>query len=214
MLYPAGVTFSCSTCNRALQFKSEESSLLICSQCQTVNWRVNAGTGNLQKIDPVQEDMSIIRLGTNGSYQELSFEVIGRLQYLFQERYRNHWFLHYNNNITGWLGDWEGNYSLFKSIAEPRHTFDKPSPGKKIQIQETEYFLERMDVSYLVLGEGELPSFYLTNEKFITLEFYSFISELALANIFTKDQVEAFTGQYVEVSALKLQNFREHHDWA
>lgn len=209
-----GVTFSCPKCNIALQFKSELSNGIVCPNCQVIVRRVHLETTTLPRIEPVQEDLSIIRIGTTGGYQDLTFEVIGRLQYFFQERYRNHWFLQYSNGTTGWLGDWGGNYSLFINITEPRNTFDKPSPGKRIQIKDIEYFLEQIDVSYQVLGEGELPVFYLNNDKFITLEFYNHSGGLALAHVFTKDQIEAFTGHYVEVSELKLQHFRDHHDWA
>lgn len=214
MLHQTGISFTCLSCAAPLQFKAELSDSIICPQCQTISRRIQLETSTSKKMDPVQEDMSVIRLGTTGTYQELTFTVIGRLQYFFRERYRNHWFLHYSNNSIGWLGDWEGNYSIFRTISESRHTFDNPAPGKKITIDKIDYFLERIDTSCRVLGEGELPAFYLNEAKFITLEFYNTSGGLAIAHIFTKNQMEAFAGQYLAVNELHLQNYRQHHDWA
>ncbi|PSR52740.1 hypothetical protein AHMF7605_03990 [Adhaeribacter arboris] len=214
MFYQTKVPFSCSQCDRPLQFKSEFSVGLICPECQTVSRRVQLESNTLDKMEAVREDMSVIRLGTTGSFEETSFEVIGRIQYFFQETYRNHWFLHFNNGTSGWLGDWAGNYSIFKIVKETRQTFENPVITKKIQINNSDYFLEKIDVSFKVMAEGELPGFYLNNEKFIRLEFNNLNGGLALAHVFTKNQLEAFTGQYVEVGDLQFQNFRQHHDWA
>ncbi|MDQ3290691.1 MAG: DUF4178 domain-containing protein [Bacteroidota bacterium] len=213
MLYQTGVPFSCSQCNQLLQFKSEYSVGIICPNCQNIARRVHLESNTLDKMEAVREDMSIICLGTTGTYRDLTFEVIGRLQYFFQDCYRNHWFLHFSDGTIGWLGDWAGNYCMFKAVNEIRNTFEKPEINKKIQIYNKEYLLEQMAVSFRVFGEGELPGFYLNDDKFIRLEFFNVNSGLAIAHVFTQNKLEAFTGHYLEVGDLQLQNFRQHHDW-
>jgi hypothetical protein len=209
-----GIDFPCLSCATSLQFKSAASSFLICPACLALNYQQNQNTRlSISKLAPVQEEMSVIRVATKGIFQDLDFEVIGRLQYFFQERYRNHWFLSYANGTSGWLGDWDGNYSLFNPVGEIRSKFEKPAPGKYVQIKEVAYMTGQIDISRKVLGEGELGHFHLNEEKFITLELYSTAAEMALANIFTDKKVEVFTGHYLEASQLNLQNLRHHHDW-
>jgi hypothetical protein len=209
-----GTNFTCHSCASSLQFKSADSYCLVCPACQAVNYRPYQITiPDLKKLEPAQEDMSVIRLGTKGVYQDTPFEVIGRLQYFFQERYRNHWFLMYANGATGWLGDWDGNYSWLSRLAVVRSKFENPVPGKKVQINNEEYLTEQIDVSRKFFGEGELGDFYLNADKFVTIELYTTEEALALANIFTDKKVEALTGHYVDLNLLNLQDLRQYHDW-
>lgn len=164
-------------------------------------------------MDPPLEDMSVIRLGTKGVYQEVAFEVIGRLQYFFQERYRNQWFLLCSQGDSAWLGDWDGNYSWLSKLVVVRNKFENPSPGKKVQINNLEYFTEQIDVSRKVCGEGELGNFYFSPDKFVTIECYTLEQEVAFANIFTDKKVEGFSGHYVDWNLLNFQDLRQHHDW-
>lgn len=213
-----GGSVTCLSCGINLEFKSAASSCMICSTCQTIHYQNNQSyqikSSTLKKFEPVQEDMSVIRLGSTGVYQDSAFEVIGRVQYFFQERYRNHWFLTYNLESGGWLGDWDGNYSLFQKVEVVRSKFENPTPGKKIQINQIEYFTEQIDISRKVFAEGELGDFYFTSEKFITLELFNTSAELALAHVFSDKKVEVFTGHYLDLSELNLQNLRQHDGWA
>ncbi|MGV3588790.1 MAG: hypothetical protein ACO1OF_17425 [Adhaeribacter sp.] len=214
MSYPSGTPFSCTSCSTSLQFMAHGSNCIICPGCRFLNYRIRPkSTTCLRKLEAVQEDMSVIRIGTSGTSEGINFEVIGRLQYFFQERYRNHWFLIYSDGRTGWLGDWDGNYSLFTQAEAVRSKFENPAPGKMVQINNIEYITEQIDVSRCVFGEGELGAFYLDENKFITLELYTTDYRLALANIFTQKTIEVFTGQYLELGDLNLQNLRQDHDW-
>jgi hypothetical protein len=210
-----GATFSCQSCAASLQFKSAASYCLVCPDCHRLHYQPNQNRPlSVSKLGPVLEDMSLIRLQTRGAFGDRPFEVIGRLQYLFQERYRNHWYIRYADDTTGWLGDWDGHYSLFQPVGELRSKFDRPSPGKPVQINNVEYRTEQIDTSRQVLGEGELGRFYVNEDKFITLEFYTTEAQLALANIFTDKMIETFTGQYLDPAMLNFQDLRQHHDWA
>ncbi len=212
------VRVTCSSCKTNLEFKCAVSCYIICPGCQTPHYHPHQSYQIqpffLKKMELVQEDMSVIRLGTTGVYQSSGFEVIGRVQYFFQERYRNHWFLNYEENGGGWLGDWDGNYSLFQKLEVVRDKFENPSPGKKIQINQVAYFTEQIDISRKVIAEGEIGSFYFTGEKFVTIECYNTSAELALAHVFTDKKTEVFTGHYVNRSELNLQNVRQYDGWA
>ncbi|WP_128397003.1 hypothetical protein [Botryobacter ruber] len=210
----SGTFLSCSVCSATLQFKAVNSFCLVCPNCQALNYR-GAQQPNLLhlQLKPVQEDMSLIRIGTTGVVSDMPFEVIGRLQYFLRESYRSHWFLLYSNGSTGWLGDWEGSYSVFSRVEEVRNKFEHPVPGKKVQIQKAEYITERIENGRYVAGEGELGDFYLESDKFLSLYFYTTNAALALANIFISKKVDAFTGYYTSSKALNLQNLRQHHDW-
>lgn len=209
-----GTPFTCHCCAASLCFESAVSYCRICPACQHLNYQQNQNRPlRIKKLAPVQEEMSAIRLSTRGAYGDIGFEVIGRLQYMFQERYRNHWYIKYANGSGGWLGDWDGSYSLFNPVEALRSTFEQPSPGKPVQVSNVEYLTGQIDTSREVSGEGEVGCFHVNEDKFITLELYTLAGQLALANIFTDKKVEAFTGQYLNLADLNLQELRQHHDW-
>ncbi len=71
-----------------------------------------------------------------------------------------------------------------------------------------------IDISRKVFAEGELGDFSFTGEKFITLELFNTSAELALVHVFSDKKVEVFTGHYLDLSELNLQNLRQHDGWA
>lgn len=224
MLHLVGQPFECSNCRKQLVFKTEKSNCLICSGCQTINYRLALPEKAGPVAEKVKEDMSILRVGSTGVYGGKKFEVIGRIQYFFQDGYRNHWNLIFSNNESAWLGDWAGNYSIFQEI-NGRYTdrFRQAAPGKKIELLKIDYEVEKLDEHRLTFAEGEFPDHNLEEKNFITIHLTHPTGAMALANIYDKKKadsagvftnvLETYSGNYVELSALNLQNLRLHDEW-
>jgi len=169
--------------------------------------------------------MSIIQVGTTGVISGKKFEVIGRIQYFFQDSYRNHWQVLFNDNTVGWLGDWAGNFCFFLEVNEHHiENIKNAAPGKKIDLKNTLYELEMMDEHRLTFAEGEISDTKLTEKEFITLYLNHATEGMGLVNIFKKKdqgnsfgkalkQIEAFTGFYLTAEELNLQNTRNYDDW-
>ncbi|MDX5438078.1 MAG: hypothetical protein LPK03_12825, partial [Pontibacter sp.] len=135
MLSKTGVPFSCPTCGHRLVFKSEMATALVCPNCQSINRRAMFEGSQPAKAEAVRETMSIIRVGTIGQYQGIAFEVLGRVQHFFGEGYRNHWYVLTGKGEELWLGEWAGNYSLFKempSVSPGR--FNRAKPGNIVKL--------------------------------------------------------------------------------
>ena len=224
MLHAVGRPFRCSNCNNSLVFKTEENNCIICPACQAINYRLVLPDKTAPFAEKVKEEMSILRVGTSGTLSGKTFEVIGRLQYFFQDSYRNHWQLHFSDNTVGWLGDWAGNFCFFLEV-NARHTnrFINAAPGKKIELMDTPYELEMMDEHRLTFGEGEVLESKLAERGFITLFLNHVTKGMGLVNIFKKEpenaaakaanRLQAFTGHYLEAETLNLQNTRNYDDW-
>ncbi|MER2999235.1 DUF4178 domain-containing protein [Pontibacter populi] len=159
--------------------------------------------------------MSLIRIGTTGQYQGISFEVIGRIQHFFKEGYRNHWYVITGNNEAMWLGDWAGNYSFLKEV--PRRSTDKiagSKPGDKLSIAAIDFQVELLDEETETYIEGEVPESNSFQQGFITIELLKPDTfGMAILNIYNKNNIQAFVGQYQHLEDLQLQNLREHHEW-
>lgn len=224
MLHLIGQPFGCSNCRKQLVFKTEKANSLICPGCQAINFRLALAEKAGPIAEKVKEDMSIFRVGCTGVYHEKVFEVVGRIQYFFQDGYRNHWYLAFGSGLSSWLGDWGGDYSIFEEI-NGRYTdrFRNAAPGKKIELLQIDYEVEKIDEHRLTFAEGEITDHNLEEKNFITLQLTHPTGAMALANIYNKKKadtsgvstnvLETYAGTYVELAALNLQNLRLHDDW-
>lgn len=167
------------------------------------------------KSDAVKEVMSIIRVGTTGQYQGITFEVLGCVQHFFGEGYRNHWYILTGKGEELWLGDWAGNYSLFKEIPSvDAKAFKKAKPGQVVNIANASFQVELLDQEKATFMEGEIPDRYTHEHKFISIELLQPDTYgMAIANIFNPNQVQVYVGQYQHLEDLQLQNTRKHDKW-
>ncbi|WP_210490397.1 hypothetical protein [Rufibacter aurantiacus] len=162
----------------------------------------------------MKEELTILRVGTKGTFKRESFEVIGRIQYFFQEGYRNHWFILYQNGKTGWLGDWAGNYSLFK---ESTYTGFEPVTGRLIgetlPIGNTSLEIETLDKVKFIFWEGEVPEQGLLEKGHASIELFSPSGDMGILHVAPDGTPHAYLGEYVELTDLSLQETRLHHEW-
>ncbi|KAA9345661.1 DUF4178 domain-containing protein [Adhaeribacter soli] len=226
MLQKVGQFFGCVNCKRSLVFRTEQANCVICTNCRALNYRLSIPEKEAPVTEKVKEEMSVIRVGTTGTFREIKFEVVGRYQYLFKDGYRNHWQIVFSDGRESWLGDWAGNYSIFQAhnntVAE---TFANAVPGKKVEINKISFELEMLDEHRLTLAEGEVNDLVLGLKGFISLFFINPSGAMALVNIYPQKKadapkgvyqtprIEIFTGNYVEFSSLNLQNTRNYDDW-
>ncbi|MFD2245564.1 hypothetical protein [Pontibacter ruber] len=196
-------------------FKSVAATALVCPRCQSVNRRAVLDGSQLQKTELVKEDLSIIRVGTTGQYQGMTFEVLGRIQHFFSEGYRNHWFILTGKGEELWLGEWAGNFSLFKEMPAPNpKVFNKATPGSIIQLADISFQVEVLDQERATFIEGEIPDSYTHEHKYISIELLQPDTfGLAIANIYSPNRQQVYVGQYQYLEDLQLQNLRAHHEW-
>ncbi len=168
----------------------------------------------IQKAEPVREELTILQVGTTGTYSNQAFEVIGRIQYFFTEGYRNHWFILYKSGKTGWLGDWAGNYSLFQ---EATYTSLMPltgrAAGETLSISKISLEIEVIDKVNVIYWEGEVPEQGLLEKNFTAIELFSTNGQMGLLHTSGSGTPHTYLGQYVALQDLTLQNTRVHHEW-
>ena len=100
----------CPSCGNNLTYKSELSAYVVCPACQTLVARKNMQFEAVGKVAALQADGSLIKLGTQGTFEGKSFEVVGRIQMILGQPERpeavwNEWFAVFSNGAGGW---WRG----------------------------------------------------------------------------------------------------------
>lgn len=142
-----------------MEFRSAASILAVCGYCQSTLLRRDIELENIGKMAALAEDASPIQLGTEGKYKDVHFAVIGRIQLRYEQGIWNEWFLLFDNQRTGWLGEGSGEYyvTFLAPVPEAVPAFQELSPGKQLTLQKTVFTVSDLETARCVAGEGELP---------------------------------------------------------
>lgn len=203
---------TCSSCSREYTLRCIHSVQVVCRHCQQLIQKNNETFR--QAIKPPREDMSVLRLGATGKGPKGPFEVIGRVQHFYQQGYRNLWHLLYQNGESGWLGDWEGGYSLLTHHPSQNELGAlSTNPGAIVKAFGTQYELRRISKQKVCCVEGEFPELDLTKQGFLALELGNQQEQLVLVHAHTSKDIEAFTGTFEYFKDFAFNQLRPHHEW-
>jgi hypothetical protein len=112
-------TANCPSCGAAITFQSAVSILTICAYCKSTLIRHDLNLENVGKMAELLPDPSPIQLGTEGVYRKTRFTVVGRIQLRYSQGIWNEWYLLFENQRGGWLGETLGNYAVTFMIQPP-----------------------------------------------------------------------------------------------
>ena len=204
---------TCSGCGKGHTFRAVHSVQLVCYHCRQLIFR-NKPAASGKTLVATREDMSVLRVGTTGKCEKGSFEIVGRVQHFYQEGYRNLWYLLYQNGGEGWLGDWEGGYSLLTSY-KTKYDLGLPNgkPGKQIKAFDAQYELRRIGRHLLSCYEGELPELLQRGESFMAYELGNEHEQLVLVHAYGNQELEAFAGTFEHFRDFSFNQLRPHHEW-
>lgn len=205
---------ACSDCGKMLPVS--RSLYRVCSSCQSVLENAGNRYNALMKSGIMPEDMTPLRVGTRGIWQEKPFEIKGRIRFDFMQGYCNQWYIVYNNNQWGWLQEMYGDYCVLLDtpVAIPAAKLSRAKPGKQVKFPgiEPALTLQAMYNGTRFTCEGELPALPAQASAWIRLE-YCYASRTVIVHTYSKDNIIALQGVNVEVSQLKLTGLRTSAEW-
>lgn len=152
-------TANCPSCGAAIHFQSAVSILTICAYCKSTLIRHDLELENIGKMAELLPDPSPIQIGTVGIYRKNRFVVVGRIQLRYGQGIWNEWYLLFDNQRGGWLGETLGNYALTFLIQPPESlpTFAELRAGQTITLKGRSYQVSNLETARCIAGEGELP---------------------------------------------------------
>ncbi|HQC73139.1 MAG TPA: DUF4178 domain-containing protein, partial [Candidatus Competibacteraceae bacterium] len=98
-------TTNCPSCGAAINFQSAASILTVCAYCRSTLIRHDLDLENVGRMAELLPDPSPIQLGTTGVYRKSRFTVVGRIQLRYSQGLWNEWYLLFDNQRGGWLGE-------------------------------------------------------------------------------------------------------------
>lgn len=152
-------TANCPSCGAAITFRSAISILTVCEYCKSTLIRHDLELENIGTMAELLPDSSPIQLGTEGVYRKSRFAVVGRIQLRYGQGIWNEWYLLFDNQRGGWLGETLGNYSVTFSIQppEPLPSFSELRAGARVNLKGRTFQVTNIETARCVAGEGELP---------------------------------------------------------
>jgi ribosomal protein L37AE/L43A len=200
----------CPSCGAEVIFRSAASILAICEYCHSTLLRKDLELENLGRMAELMEDASPIQLGTEGRFKEHRFTVVGRIQLKYDAGIWNEWYLLFDNERTGWLGETPGLCAVSFQLPAPGDCpgFEDLGIGRHFTIRNRDFQVVNLEQPRCIAGEGELPFR-------VGVGYDTEVADLrGPGNAFaTLDYSETppllFVGEQVEFKSLSLTNLRD-----
>ena len=203
-------TANCPSCGATITFQSVVSILTVCDYCKSTLIRHDLELENIGKMAELLPDPSPIQLGTEGVYRKTRFTVVGRIQLRYGQGIWNEWYLLFENQRSGWLGETLGNYAVTALIqpSEPLPPFAELRAGQNLTLKGRAFQVTHIETARCIAGEGELPirvgpgydapvvDLQAAGQVFATLDY-------------SEDPPLVFLGEQVRFDDLKLSRLRE-----
>ncbi|MCC9004069.1 MAG: DUF4178 domain-containing protein, partial [Candidatus Competibacter sp.] len=142
-----------------IMFQSAVSILTVCAYCKSTLIRHDLELENIGTMAELLPDPSPIQLGTEGTYRKTRFTVVGRIQLRYGQGIWNEWYLLFDNQRGGWLGETLGNYAVTFLIQppEPLPLFSTLHAGANVTLKGRAFQVTNIESARCIAGEGELP---------------------------------------------------------
>lgn len=203
----------CPFCGAAIQFKSRFSAVTVCHFCHSSLIRDGNDLVYDGKIAKLSEDMSCLQIGTHGSFENQSFEIIGQIKMDWSQGYWNEWFVVEEKGGQAWISEAMGFYSYIKELNVPL-TFNVASVqiGDPIILNEIKYVVS--DIKQFVCQGylGELPFKAEPELKGLSLDLKSEDEHCAYIEC-TSSGYRIYVGKNVSFEQLNLTDLREIDGW-
>jgi hypothetical protein len=186
----------------------------VCEYCRSVLVRHDINLERVGQVANIPDDASPIQLGTEGTYRNRAFQVIGRIVYEYEQGSWNEWHLIFNDGQSGWLSDAQLEYSV-SLLTKPPGTL----PGYTAIKRDNEfnwsgvvYQVTTITRAHYVGVEGELPFEYWDKEDLTFVDLRSRDGRFGTID-YSEDPPLLFLGEAVEYDDLRLKNVREFEGW-
>ena len=150
---------NCPQCGAQVKFHATASVLAVCEYCTATLMRHGEALEHIGKMAELQDDPTLIQIGSEGVYQGVHFGVIGRIQLQYEAGLWNEWHIMFDDMKTGWLGEASGEfYVTFEKPVEPAPPpFNAINVEDKIDIGGRFYTVTNLESATCIAGQGELP---------------------------------------------------------
>ena len=123
-------TCNCPSCGAEITFQSSFSVYAVCRYCSAMIVRNDMDVKSIGTMASLPPDISPFQIGTYCEYQNVSFQLIGRMKIGWTDGAWNEWFFVASDGRKGWLAEAQGTYAISFEISDndPLNVFTEANP--------------------------------------------------------------------------------------
>ncbi len=165
------------------------------------------------KMAVIAEDLSVLQVGTKGTYLQQNFEIIGQLKVQWQDGFWNEWYVQEESGVQAWIAEALGFFNYTHEIILADTTFlQNIQIGQSLSFNNISYVASDIK-SYIVEGVvGELPFEIQPGLKGVSIDFRGTDSTCAYLDI-NQNKYRVYAGKNVDIDELNLTNMRVIDGW-
>lgn len=207
-------TVNCPSCGAPVTLRASLSLLVVCEYCRSTLLRRDRDLENIGKMADLQQDATPLQLHAEGKYRHVHFAVLGRIQLRFAEGLWNEWYLLFDDQRDGWLGEAQGTYAVsFLTECNDRiPAFGDLQVGQGIVLMGKPYEVQNLEAAFCIAGEGELPFPIGAGYEAPVADLIGPESLFATLD-YSEEKPLVFLGEYVDFDDLHLTGLREFDGW-
>jgi ribosomal protein S27E len=210
----------CPECGAPAPFRGAAISL-VCEYCGSTVVRTGVNVELIGKVSVLLDTGSPILLDSRGTFDNLPFEVVGRLQLQHRRGSWNEWFLNFNDGTIGWLTDAQGSYSVLRPreksiVAGKVPTFRGLDVGQTLVIQGVPHVLVERRAAAYQGAEGVLPFAAEPGIQFLSADLRGHNGEFASFDYGEDRDSQSptlYMGRAVDLGDLGLSPLRRFAGW-
>jgi hypothetical protein len=188
--------------------------LAVCDYCKSTLVRHDLDVENLGRMAELQTDGSPIQLGVEGKYRDLHFVVVGRIQLRFQQGLWNEWYLLFDDQRGGWLGEARGTYavSFLTQVPEAMPCFEALTVGQRLILTGKLFEVINLESAWCIGGQGELPFGVGTGYAAPVADLQGASNACATLD-YSEEPPLIFLGEYLDFDEFQFTGLREFNEW-
>ena len=206
---------NCPNCGAPVTFLWSSAVQTTCEFCHSILVRTDVDLKRVGEVADLPADASPIQIGTEGSYLNKNFVVVGRIIYEYELGGWNEWHLVYSDGSSGWLSDAQLEYDLSWLTKPPQQLppAEQIHRGRPFVIGDHKYQITSLTRAHYKGVQGELPFEYWDKKDLLFADLRA--ADGAFATIdFSETPPLLFTGHAVDFDDLHLKNLRTFEGWA
>lgn len=178
--------------------------------------RRDANVESMGIMAELPPDLSPLQIGTRGTWQGKSFELVGRIRVEWESGSWTEWFAIFAGGTEGWVAESQGFYMV--SFQEPDVRIpisaDDLRGTRKLKLAGRDWAVTDVKDATCLAGEGELPFEAPPGKKRVGADLTGTDGAFGTIEFERDEEPRLYTGHYAEFDDLQLTNLRPVPGWS
>jgi hypothetical protein len=207
---------NCPSCGGEIRIVSSATVFVTCSYCQSTlirdkDWSLRG------KVADLPPELTHLQVGTTGTYEGRTFELIGRRRMSWEDGFWTEWCARFAHDEMGWLAEAQGSLAMGFEADVAVELPDGLSlrPGTEIPVGSFGRFsIDDTKKARVVGTEGEMPYLVDPGESLLTVDASNYEGGFCSFEWnFKVQRWSVFIGRYLDFAEFHFQNLRQLDGW-